>query len=79
MASVFVSSLWILIFTCFLPASYFTPSQDTEYPGIVAKPLGVFKSYNEKEYQTLKCNVDLLRIIQLGKFLPPNICYGTNV
>jgi len=39
---------------------------DTEYPGIVAKPLGVFKSYNEKEYQTLKCNVDLLRIIQLG-------------
>jgi hypothetical protein len=40
--------------------------QDTEFPGIVARPIGNFKSPSEYHYQTLRCNVDLLKIIQLG-------------
>ncbi|KAK2196549.1 bifunctional CCR4-NOT transcription complex subunit 7-8-Pop2/Ribonuclease CAF1/Ribonuclease H superfamily/Ribonuclease H-like superfamily [Babesia duncani] len=38
-------------------------SIDTEFPGIVAKPTSYLDDYN---YQTVKCNVDLLKIIQLG-------------
>lgn len=40
---------------------------DTEFPGIVAKPIpgGDFQKA-EMKYQELRCNVDLLRIIQLG-------------
>ena len=38
---------------------------DTEFPGVVARP--VAESYApDYHYQSLKCNVDLLRIIQLG-------------
>lgn len=40
--------------------------QDTEFPGIVARPIGTFKNSNDYHYQTLRCNVDLLKIIQLG-------------
>ena len=40
--------------------------QDTEFPGVVAKPIGSFKSASDFHYQTLRCNVDLLKIIQLG-------------
>ncbi|SBS90574.1 CCR4-associated factor 1, putative, partial [Plasmodium malariae] len=36
---------------------------DTEFPGIVARPTGNIIDYN---YQTIKCNVDLLKVIQLG-------------
>ncbi|CAM9360118.1 unnamed protein product, partial [Ectocarpus fasciculatus] len=38
---------------------------DTEFPGIVARPA---QDYNGADvtYQTLKCNVDLLKLIQLG-------------
>jgi CCR4-NOT transcription complex subunit 7/8 len=56
-------------------------AMDTEFPGIVARPLGNFKSQSEFAYQTLRCNVDLLKIIQLGLTLsnangeyPPGIC-----
>jgi hypothetical protein len=41
-------------------------SMDTEFPGIVARPLGTFKNSHDYHYQTLKCNVDILKIIQLG-------------
>ena len=41
-------------------------SQDTEFPGEVAQPIGTFRSRKDKYYQTLRCNVDLLNIIQLG-------------
>lgn len=41
-------------------------SMDTEFPGVVAKPIGSFKSTSDFLYQTLRCNVDLLKIIQLG-------------
>jgi len=53
---------------------------DTEFPGIVARPLACPdpSTYN---YQTLRCNVDLLKLIQLGLTfcdeqgnLAPGIC-----
>lgn len=40
--------------------------QDTEFPGIVARPMGAFTTRTDYHYQTLRCNVDLLKIIQLG-------------
>jgi len=40
---------------------------DAEFPGIVARPIGNFAgSKAEYHYQTLRCNVDLLKPIQLG-------------
>ncbi|KAK6353563.1 hypothetical protein TWF696_005525 [Orbilia brochopaga] len=41
-------------------------AMDTEFPGIVARPIGGFRSKADYHYQTLRCNVDMLRIIQLG-------------
>lgn len=41
-------------------------AMDTEFPGIVARPIGAFKSKADYHYQTLRCNVDMLKIIQLG-------------
>lgn len=41
-------------------------AMDTEFPGVVAKPVGNFISASEFHYQSLKINVDLLQIIQLG-------------
>ncbi|XP_055312837.1 CCR4-NOT transcription complex subunit 7 isoform X2 [Sitodiplosis mosellana] len=41
-------------------------AMDTEFPGVVARPIGEFRSAADYQYQLLKCNVDLLRIIQLG-------------
>jgi CCR4-NOT transcription complex subunit 7/8 len=46
-------------------------AMDTEFPGIVARPIG--ENNPEQQYQTLRCNVDLLKIIQLGvAFLDEN-------
>jgi CCR4-NOT transcription complex subunit 7/8 len=41
-------------------------SMDTEFPGVVARPVGTFRNVTDYNYQTLRCNVDLLKIIQLG-------------
>ncbi|GAA5924975.1 CCR4-NOT core DEDD family RNase subunit POP2 [Sporobolomyces koalae] len=41
-------------------------AMDTEFPGVVARPIGSFRGSSDYHYQTLRCNVDLLRIIQLG-------------
>nr|XP_043637629.1 probable CCR4-associated factor 1 homolog 7 [Erigeron canadensis] len=41
-------------------------AMDTEFPGIVLRPVGNFKNSNEYHYQTLKDNVDMLKLIQLG-------------
>lgn len=56
-------------------------AMDTEFPGVVAKPVGKFKNTGDLYYQTLRCNVDLLKIIQLGITfsdengkLPPGVC-----
>jgi len=52
-------------------------SMDTEFPGVVVKPVGDIEDY---VYQTIRLNVDLLKIIQFGitlsdarKFGPWNI------
>jgi len=41
-------------------------AMDTEFPGIVLRPVGNFKSNYDYHYQTLKDNVDMLKLIQLG-------------
>ncbi|TBU02470.1 subunit 8 of CCR4-NOT transcription complex [Hamiltosporidium tvaerminnensis] len=41
-------------------------SMDTEFPGVVAKPMGNFKTTSSYTYQQLRINVDLLKLIQLG-------------
>lgn len=41
-------------------------AMDTEFPGVVARPIGEFKSTCDYQYHLLKVNVDLLKIIQLG-------------
>jgi len=46
--------------------TYCYVAMDTEFPGVVARPIGNFKSQSDYHYQTLRCNVDLLKIIQLG-------------
>jgi len=43
-----------------------TPSQDTEFPGLVARPMGAFNGKSDYHYQCLRCNVDLLKMLQLG-------------
>jgi len=45
---------------------YHWVSIDTEFPGVIARPLGTFRSVSDYHYQQLRCNVDLLKIIQLG-------------
>lgn len=56
-------------------------SMDTEFPGVVAKPVGSFKSAHDFYYHTIRCNVNLLKMIQLGITLlnekgevPENCC-----
>ncbi|KAI9746620.1 MAG: hypothetical protein M1818_000333 [Claussenomyces sp. TS43310] len=41
-------------------------SMDTEFPGVVARPMGSFRGKSDYHYQTLRANVDLLKLIQLG-------------
>ncbi|KAJ1406952.1 CCR4-associated factor [Ochromonadaceae sp. CCMP2298] len=38
-------------------------AMDTEFPGVVARPVG---DCGDVQYQTLRCNVDMLKLIQLG-------------
>lgn len=46
--------------------SYKYVAMDTEFPGVVARPIGEFRSNADYHYQQLRCNVDLLKIIQVG-------------
>lgn len=41
-------------------------AMDTEFPGVVARPIGEFRNAADYQYQLLRCNVDLLKIIQCG-------------
>ncbi|RXK39884.1 CCR4-NOT transcription complex subunit 7/8 [Tremella mesenterica] len=41
-------------------------SMDTEFPGIVVRPIGNFKTGTDYHFQTMRCNVDVLKVIQLG-------------
>ncbi len=47
-------------------AMVFLYNKDTEFPGVVARPIGNFRDSADYHFQTLRCNVDLLKIIQLG-------------
>eukprot|EP01031_Cornospumella_fuschlensis_P041553 gene41553-50710_t len=57
--------------------------QDTEFPGVVARPVG---DVGDLHYQTLRCNVDMLKLIQLGltlvdsegNFVPGCTCWQFN-
>lgn len=46
--------------------SYSYVAMDTEFPGVVLRPVGTFKNITDYNYQTLKDNVDMLKLIQLG-------------
>lgn len=58
-------------------------AMDTEFPGVVARPVGDF---GDMHYQTLRCNVDMLKLIQLGialtddegNFVPGCTCWQFN-
>lgn len=39
---------------------------DTEFPGVVLQPSTHFTNINDRNYHTLKDNVDTLKLIQLG-------------
>ncbi|KAJ0965893.1 hypothetical protein J5N97_027031 [Dioscorea zingiberensis] len=41
-------------------------AMDTEFPGIVCRPVASFRSSSDYNYATLKANVDMLKLIQLG-------------
>ncbi|RWS20944.1 CCR4-NOT transcription complex subunit 7-like isoform X1, partial [Leptotrombidium deliense] len=41
-------------------------AMETTFPGFVARPIGEFRSTSEYKYQVLQCNVNLLKIMQLG-------------
>lgn len=46
---------------------------DCKFPGIVARPIGSFHSTSEYHYQTLRTNVDILRVVQVGITLTDNV------
>uniref|UniRef100_A0A914M2Q6 poly(A)-specific ribonuclease n=1 Tax=Meloidogyne incognita TaxID=6306 RepID=A0A914M2Q6_MELIC len=41
-------------------------AMDTEFPGVVITPVGQFYAKDEFNYQQLYCNVNLLKLIQVG-------------
>uniref|UniRef100_A0A7C9D7V4 poly(A)-specific ribonuclease n=1 Tax=Opuntia streptacantha TaxID=393608 RepID=A0A7C9D7V4_OPUST len=41
-------------------------AMDSEFPGVVIRPVGNFKNISDYNYKTLKDNVDMLKLIQLG-------------
>ena len=41
-------------------------AMDTEFPGVVARPIGSFQARGDYQYQQLKCNADMLKVIQIG-------------
>ena len=45
---------------------WLTLCEDSEFPGPMARPLGSFNGKSDYHYQCVRCNVDLLKVIQLG-------------
>ncbi|CRK27535.1 hypothetical protein BN1708_004424 [Verticillium longisporum] len=41
-------------------------AMDTEFPGIVSRPMGGFRGKSDYHYQCLRTNVDMLKVIQIG-------------
>uniref|UniRef100_A0A5S6QR33 poly(A)-specific ribonuclease n=1 Tax=Trichuris muris TaxID=70415 RepID=A0A5S6QR33_TRIMR len=46
--------------------NYPVVAMDTEFPGIVARPIGDFRGTADYQYQLMRCNVHLLKLIQVG-------------
>jgi CCR4-NOT transcription complex subunit 7/8 len=44
-------------------------AMDTEFPGVILKPVGPFRNQNESNYAILESNVNVLKLIQLGLVL----------
>jgi CCR4-NOT transcription complex subunit 7/8 len=44
-------------------------AMDTEFPGVVARPMTNYRNANEYQYALIKANADKLKLIQLGLFL----------
>lgn len=40
--------------------------KDTEFPGVVSRPMGGFRGKSDYHYQCLRTNVDMLKVIQIG-------------
>ena len=55
-----------LVIANFFFSSQPSSSQDTEFPGVVTKPQGDFRTQSEYQYKSLCANVNLLKLIQLG-------------
>jgi len=47
-------------------STYTYVAMDTEFPGVVTRPIGEFRSCSDYHYQVLRTNVDVLQLIQLG-------------
>lgn len=45
---------------------WLTMCEDTQVPGAIARPMGSFNGKADYHYQCVRCNVDLMKIIQLG-------------
>jgi len=45
---------------------YLTARQDLDFPGVIARPMGSFNGKADYHYQCIRCNIDLLKMIQLG-------------
>merc|ERR1711916_33553 len=41
-------------------------AMNTEFPGVIARPTGSFKSTSDYHFQTLRANCDLLKVVQVG-------------
>ncbi|KAF7558701.1 hypothetical protein G7046_g5455 [Stylonectria norvegica] len=41
-------------------------AMDTEFPGVVSRPMGGFRGKSDYHYQCLRVNVDMLKVIQIG-------------
>ncbi|KEZ44827.1 Ccr4-not core complex subunit [Scedosporium apiospermum] len=46
--------------------SYPYIAMDTEFPGVVSRPMGNFRGKSDYHYQCLRTNVDMLKVIQIG-------------
>jgi len=61
-----LTSQWLFPSQLLQIKSIYDHLKDTEFPGVVARPIGSFKTSSDYHYQTMRCNVDLLKIIQVG-------------
>lgn len=50
-------------------------AMDTEFPGVVATPLGTFRSKEDFNYQQVYCNVNMLKLIQVCQLFCQNLLY----